>query len=237
LGIETELGSKWAAGLFFSSSILMRDLMLNKILISLIALCFSTFLAAELPYPLPNQFKITQRWLSLTNDFDVETEQYKFGYVHRELLSLTLNYGFYDIYDHLEARAVARFFSLGFTFDVFDDLGQPLGIVQEKVLSFYPTFDILSPTGEILANATTNFWGTEFVLTDPITHQPMVTLTRSFFRLKDDWNVSITNPSLFYQRHIDPRLFILVVVFQSDWELIMQIQQQEDSRHQRGLLE
>ncbi len=176
-------------------------------------------LLAQLPDPLPEQFTVTQRWFSLTSDFDIETEEYKFGYIHRKFLSWTVQYEFYDIYDQLEARAKARWLSWGAIFDVTDATNNLLGTVEERIFSWFPSFDIISPTGQKLAVAKLNFWGNSYTLRDPVTDFPIATLYRPIFRWKDNWVVTIENPTLFYQKEIDPRLFIIVMAFQSDREM------------------
>lgn len=194
---------------------MLKNIILTMVLFSL----FSGSLFAQLPDPLPEQFTVRQRWFSWTSDFDIETKEYKLGYVHRKIFSWTTEYEFRDIYNQLEANAKARWFSWGTTFDVMDALNQPLGIVEERIFTFFPTFDIISPSGDKLAIAVMNFWGTRYVLIDSITGSSMVTLSRPFFRWKDNWTVTIENPILFNQKQIDPRLFIIVMAFQSDREL------------------
>ncbi|CCB86722.1 MULTISPECIES: hypothetical protein [Parachlamydia] len=176
-------------------------------------------LSAQLPDPLPEQFTVNQRWFSWTSDFDIETKEYRLGYIHRKFISWMIEYEFRDIYDQLESRAKARWLSWGAVFDVIDAMDNPLGIVEERIFTFFPTFDIISPTREILAIAKLNFWGTRYTLKDPVTDISMVTLYRPFFRWKENWTVTIENPALFNQKQIDPRLFLIVMALQSDREM------------------
>lgn len=196
--------------------------MLNKIIYMLFSFGFLTSsLSAYLPDPLPETFTVKECWLSWTTDFNIETKEYKLGHVHRKLLSLKLEYQFYDIYSQLEATAKSRWFSWGVTFDVYDNRNNLLGTVEEKVFSFFPTFTINALNGEKLATAKLNFWGTRYTLKDPVTNSTMVTMERPFFRMKDNWKVTIRDQALFYQKGIDPRLFIIVMAFQTDkdnWE-------------------
>lgn len=193
--------------------------MLKNILFQVSLFCFgASFLSAQLPDPLPDQFKVTQRWLSWASDFDIETDEYKLGYVHRKLFSWTMQYDFYDIYDQPEASAKARWFSWGATFDVVDNCEASLGTIEEKIFTFFPTFEIFSPVGRKLAVAKLNFWGTRYLLKDAATDQVLATLSRPFFRWKDDWVVTIQDQAVFRHKQIDPRLFILVAAFQSDRE-------------------
>lgn len=194
--------------------------MLKKTILFLLMFCYGHSLTAELPISLTNQFKISQRWFSWTCDFDVKVDQIQVGRVQREFLALNLTYNFYDARDNLEARAEARFFEWGFTFDVSDAFGQPIGILSQKIFTFFPTYAILSPDGDVLAEATLNFWSTEFVLKDPITGQKIVTMRRPFLRFKDTWSVFINNPFLFSQKKMNPSLIILVAAFRTDYEQI-----------------
>jgi uncharacterized protein YxjI len=165
---------------------------------------------------MPKQFFVKERWVSSTITFDIETAQFKLGVVHRRFLGLTTQYDFYDSKEQLQATAKARFWALGAIFDVMDAEGKRLGYVQERLLALFPAFEILSTEGEILAVANLNFWKTRYTVKDPVTFQEMAQLSRSFFRLKDNWSVTVIDPKFFQRTQIDPHFFILVMVFQSD---------------------
>ncbi len=166
---------------------------------------------------LPNDFTVKQRWLSMTRTFDIETDLYKIGTVHRRLFSWTTAYDFYNLNEELQATASQRFFSLGAIFDVETVEGVPLGRVEEHVLTLYHTFDLISPTDELLTTAKLNFWRTKYTLTDPTDPDHVIAfLQRPYFRFRDVWNVRITDPAFFTQKKIDPTLFILIMAFQTD---------------------
>lgn len=194
----------------------------------LISIFFTIFLACtnaifampivETPMPdLPEQFFVTERWLSWTTTFDIETKSFRLGTVHRKFLSLVPEYEFYDFQERLLAKARMRFFSLGAIFDVTDHLGLPMGRVEERIFSFFPKFDIISPDGQILAQAEMNFWGTKYTIST-LSHKEIATLSRSFFRIKDNWTVTIYKREAFIDSFIDPRLFIVVMAFQTDMD-------------------
>jgi uncharacterized protein YxjI len=167
----------------------------------------------------PEQFFVNQRYLSWTTSFDIETPDSTIGTVHRRLLSLLhTQYDFYDFEEQLQATAQTRFWALGVIFDVTDGEGKLLGCVRQQLLSFFPTFEILSPSGQILAVAEMNFWGTTYLVKDASALQKMATLSRSFFRLRDNWSVTIDDPELFKKMQIDPRLFITLMAFQTDFD-------------------
>lgn len=203
--------------------------MVMKLFILMTVFCaLSANIFALSPVQLPNQFTVTERWLSWTSTFDIESQQYKLGTVHRKFFSWTLEYDFYDIYDQLQATAKRRFLSFGATFDVNDDLGQPIGRVEERIFRFFPTFDIYSPMNELLATAKMNFWGTTYTLYDPVTNEEIATLSRPFFSFRDSWTTDINDLDLFYRKRIDPRLFILVMAFQTDRDNWQRQRQQEE---------
>lgn len=191
--------------------------MLKKMIIGTCLLVFGfNPLKAEPLLEVPSKFFVKQHWFSLTNTFDIETNDRKFGTVHRKLLSLTPQYLFFDVNNELHAKAKMRFFRLGATFDIFDMNDQPMGKVDEQIFTFFPTFDFYRADGYLAAEAKLNFWGTKYTVKDPQTQEVIAYLWRSFFRLKDDWSVDIVNPSHFFEKQIDPRMFILVMVFQTD---------------------
>src|SRR5260221_7372105 len=97
---------------------------------------------------LPAEFSVKERAFSWISTFDLETKQFKLGYVQRKLLSLQLEYDFYDFNDELHAKAKKRFFSWGAAFDVVDAHDAPIGQIEQRLFSFFPSFCITSPKGE-----------------------------------------------------------------------------------------
>lgn len=173
----------------------------------------------EITQLLPDEFTVTQHWFAWTNDFSIGTKDYKLGMVHRKLFSWSLvQYDFLDNDGQLQASGKMRWLSWGATFDVFDSKEQSLGRVEEKFSWFLPTFNFISPSNTIQAEARLNFWGTSYTVIDPLSREIIAIMHRDFFRLKDDWTVKIVNQDLFLQKEIDPRLFVIVMAFQSDRE-------------------
>lgn len=191
--------------------------MIKKILLlSTLTLCTYFTLKADQTIEIPNKFYVKQHWFSLTNTFDIESKDKKFGTIHRKLFSLTPQYLFYDVNQEIHAIAKMRFFKLGATFDIFDREGLSLGKVDEKILTFFPTFDFYRADGYLAAKAKLNFWGTKYTVKDQDTEEVIAYLERSFFRFKDRWTVTIVNPNLFAEKQMDSRMFILVMAFQTD---------------------
>jgi uncharacterized protein YxjI len=205
---------------------------MKKILISAFLLLSSFSVLKAQIAEMPQQFMVKQHWISLTSSFDVESKDRRFGTIHRKFLSLTPIYQFYDFNDNLQATAKMRFFSFGATFDIFDGNDQPLGRVEEKLFTFFHTFELFRNDGYLAAKAALNFWGTKYTVRDPQTDEEIAHLWRNFFRLKDDWTVDIINPQLFAEKQIDPRLFMLVMAFQTDldhWSSYRHYQYQNNS--------
>lgn len=193
---------------------------MNTLTSSLLAVLLYTNVAFALPSnDIPDEFYITQHWISHTTSFDIETKTQKLGTLYRRFFSLLLKYDFYNNFDEKLATAKSKFFSLTAHFDVYDQNEALLGVAEEKLFSFFPTFVIYARDGVTkLANAKMNFWGTCFTLYDPRTDREMATMSRSFFRLKNDWTIKITNRALFSSMNIDSRVLMTVLAFQGDRE-------------------
>lgn len=184
---------------------------------SSILFCSASFAASKVD--VPNTFYINEHWVSLTTSFDIETKTQRLGTLYRKFFSLLLAYEFYDPQGYLLATAQSRFFSFTAHFDVYDNNKRLLGSANESLFSFFPSFDIWSKDGVTkLAKANMNFWGTTFTITDPVTNKEIATMSRSFFRIKNDWTFKITNRELFDKKQIDTRVLMTVIAFQGDRE-------------------
>lgn len=170
---------------------------------------------------LPLEFYLSEHYLSYTTSYDLGTKTQRLGTVYRRVFSFLLTYDFYDNAGNKLATADPKFFSFTTKFNVKDINNQSLGTVEEDFYLFFPTFSIYGPGGKKrLASAVMNFWGTQFNISDPASGAIMATLSRSFFRIKNNWTIRITNPSLFYSKEMDNRLFMTVLAFQGDMEYI-----------------
>src|ERR1700722_8170383 len=119
--------------------------MFKRILFSIIG-CFSLTSQIHADFTpdrigISAEFYCDQHWLSWTSAFDIQTKEFKLGTVYRKF-SLFLEYDFYNVYEVLQAKAKARIFSFGATFDLEDSEGHLIGIVNEKIFTFFPTFEI-----------------------------------------------------------------------------------------------
>lgn len=196
---------------------------MKKLIITLFAfLFFINSFAAETPYDYSEDINVSEHWISLTKSYDIETKTQKLGTLYRRLLSLFLTYDFYDTLDHHTLTAKIRFFSFGADLDLYDPEGTRLGSIEEKIFSFFPTFEIYAPNlSTKLARAEMNFWGTKFYIYDPASDREMAVMSRPFFRFKNDWTIHVTDQELLAQKNIDSRVFITVLAIQGeieDWQ-------------------
>ncbi|WED42368.1 hypothetical protein [Legionella cardiaca] len=196
---------------------------MKRILIGLLFLIFAINLSsAGNVHSIPNEISVREHWISLTKSYDIETSTSKLGTLYRRFFSLLLTYDFYDPTDIKTATAKARFFSFGAHLDIYDQTDVLMGSVEEKIFTFFPTFEIYArDLATKLARAEMNFWGTKFYIYDPVTSQEMAIMSRSFFRLKNDWTIQVTNRALLEQKNIDPRVLMTVLAVQGeieDWQ-------------------
>ncbi|MFJ1268949.1 hypothetical protein ACD661_10305 [Legionella lytica] len=211
---------------------------MKKILAAALML-FSSFsaFAEGVPNRVPDEFYVKEHWLSMTTSYDIETRTQKLGTLYRRFFSFLLTYDFYDPFDNKIAYARSKFFSFTAHFDVYDNFENYLGAADERLFSFFPTFDIYDRDGYTrLAKASMNFWGTTFTIYDPVTSQEMAHMSRSFFRLKNDWTFHVTDRELFDHKGIDPRVLMTVIAFQGDREYWEQEQRRDhDDLVRRGI--
>ncbi len=179
--------------------------------------CLATAEQAKLD-ELPDQLFLSQHWISYTTSFDIESKSHKLGTLYRRVLAVPLTYDLYNYHDQFVASARARFFSIGAHFDVYDADDMRLGSVEEKIFTFFPSFDLISSTGEKAARAEMNFWGTTFTVYEMFSNRVIATMSRSFFRVKNDWTITFKEKELLREKNISPELFLTVLAFQADVE-------------------
>lgn len=191
---------------------------MKKLLLFLFAI---TIASAELTR-LPDEFHVVERFLSLTSTFDVATEVQPFAVARKRFFSLTTCFDLEDLNQLPLATANSRFFSWGTVADVTDPLGNKIGWIEEEVFRLIPwaEYKVFNSINQIVAIARMNFWGTEFELYHP-DHATEVyaTISRPFFRcFRDYWTVQIKNYQIFEQGIIDPRLLVILAIYQTDKE-------------------
>ncbi len=191
---------------------------MKKWLLILIA-AFSASLSAE-NIRLPEEFTIVERFFTLFSTFDVSTDLDTFAVARKRLLSLTTSFDLEDARQQPIATASARFFAWGTVADVTDPNGEKIGWIEEDVLRIIPwaEYRIFNRENQLAAIARMNFWGTCFELYPPDHPEEVyATISRPLIRiLRDYWTVQIHNLPIFEENIIDPRLLIILAVFQTD---------------------
>jgi uncharacterized protein YxjI len=176
-------------------------------------------MSANISSTFPDEISVSEHWISLTKSYEIETKTQKLGTVYRRFFSVPLTYDFYDPRDIKVVTANARFFSFGVHMDIYNQQDVLIGAVKEEIFTFYPSFEILArDSATILARAEMNFWATKFYVNDPETDQEMAIMSRSFFRVKNDWTINFTDKDILEQKKIDPSLLITVLAVQGEIE-------------------
>jgi len=197
----------------------------------LTTLCFFLYSSGFAHNALPDEFTVTERWISLTTTFDIKSKTEVLGTVHRKIFSLVHQYQLLDMQENLLASARMRFFSLLTIFDVTDYNSNSLGIVKEELTWFFPTFTIISPNQRILGEAVLNFWNTKFTISDPFDGHTIATIERPFLRLKSNWVIKIEDMAAISVNNIHPHLLMTLAAFQVDreyWTAYRQQLKEED---------
>ncbi len=170
---------------------------------------------------LPGQFQVRERFLSLTSTFDVNTEQGEpFITARKRFFSLTSTFDLEDRFQTPLATASSRFFVWGTVADVVDPSGRKIGWIEEELFRILPwaEYRVFNHQNQLVAIAKMNFWGTEFEIYHPDDERfVFATIGRSFFRcFRDDWTVQINNFEVFEEGIIDPRLLVILAIYQTD---------------------
>lgn len=189
---------------------------MKKFLIFLFAI---GIVSAELTR-LPDEFHVVERFLSLTSTFDVSTEVETFAIARKRFFSLTSTFDLEDMKEKPIATASSRFFAWGTVADVSDPFGNKIGWIEEEIFRLLPwaEYKVFNKDNLLVATARMNFWGTEFELYHPDNaNEIYATISRPFFRcLRDYWTVNIKNFQIFEQGIIDPRLLVILAIYQTD---------------------
>lgn len=171
---------------------------------------------------LPEQFHVTERFLSITTTFDITTEVEKFAVARKRFFSLATTYDLEDALNQPIAVARSRFFAWGTVADVVDPEGNKIGWIEEELFRLLPwaEYRVFNSLNQIVAIAKMNFWGTTFELYHPDNATEVyATISRPFLRVfRDYWTVDIKNPNAFEEGLIDPRLLMILAIYQTDKE-------------------
>jgi uncharacterized protein YxjI len=143
-----------------------------------------------------------------------------FAVASKRFFSLTSAFDLEDTQHQLLAKASARFFSWGTAADVSDAEGIKIGWIEEEVFRIIPwaEYRVFNSANQMVAIAKMNFFGTEFELYPPDNRNWIyATISRPFFRCcRDEWTVTIKDRPAFEEGLIDPRLLVILAIYQSD---------------------
>jgi uncharacterized protein YxjI len=188
-------------------------------------LCFVSYLSAASAEitQLPDSFTVAERFLSLSSTFDIGTEAGPFALARKRFLSLTATFDLEDLHQQPLATATARFFSWGTAADVIDPAGNKIGSIEEEIFHFlsWAEYRVFNNENQIVAIAKMNFWGTHFELCHPDNaNEVYATIRRPLLNwFRNFWTVQIQNTAVFAQGAIDPRLLIILAIYQTDKEM------------------
>lgn len=189
-----------------------------KILISLFLFCHA---CAEV-FKLPAEFFVTERLIALTSTFDIADASITMAKATKRCFALTSAYDLENADSQPMAKATARFFSWGTIADVTDSEGRKIGCIEENLWKILPwaQYRIFNAENQLVAIATMNFCGTYFTLHDPdFSERVFAIMSRPFIRCcRDAWTVQIVDKEIFEKGWVDPRLLVLLAIYQTDKE-------------------
>jgi len=169
---------------------------------------------------LPSEFYVVERFLSFSSSFDVSTDLEPFASARKQCFSLTSSFDLVDMHERPLASASAHFIALGTVVDIFDPEGEKIGWIEEEIFRIFPwaEYRVFNNENQIVAIAKMNFWGTEFELYHPDDETEIyATISRPFIKfIRDYWTVQINNMEIFEDGTIDPRLLVILAIYQTD---------------------
>jgi uncharacterized protein YxjI len=169
---------------------------------------------------LPEEFTVVERFISWTNTFDINTDLGTFALARKSFFSLTPTFTLEDDQGRPLASAKAHFFSWGTVADVTGPEGEIIGRIEEEVWRILPwaEYQLFDAEDHLVAIARMNFWGTHFNLFPPEDPDHIyATIERPFLRaFRDYWTVQVRDYAVFETGKIDPRLLIMIAVYQTD---------------------
>lgn len=180
-------------------------------------LCSSSFAAIT---RLPEEFFVKERLFSLLTTFDISTDLEPLATASKRLFTFTPSFDLEDASSRPLASASARFFSWGTIADITDPGGQPIGRIEEEVWRIFPwaEYRLFNAFDEVIAIAKMDVLGEEFILFPPDSPEHIyATIRRPLIRFfRDSWTVRILDYQVFEENRIDPRLLVMLSVYQTD---------------------
>jgi len=158
------------------------------------------------------EFEVIEQIFSFPTTLEVRGNLDRIATVRQDWLVFPPTFSLEDSEGNTLATAVYRMNPLILIADIFDKDGSLLATIEEEILRILPwaKYKLFSPTGEHIATAEMNVWGTQFDLASP-SNQLYASLWRPFFRLgRDHWKVEI-----YEEGRIDFSLVVFLTIFQT----------------------
>ncbi|MDE3046125.1 MAG: hypothetical protein KGJ02_05730 [Verrucomicrobiota bacterium] len=212
-----------------------------KVFFACLALFSAAFADGEMSFAmgskitrLPEEFFVTERLFSPLSTFDISTDLEPLAVVSKRFFSFTPSFDLEDVNNGPLASASAHFFTWGTIADVKDPKGQKIGCIEEEIWRIFPwaEYRVLNALGEVVSVAKMDLLGTEFSLFHPdFPDHIYATISRPIIHwLRDSWTVRIFNKEAFEQTGMDPRLLMMLAVYQTDkdnrdrWRILIESQ-------------
>lgn len=166
---------------------------------------------------LPNEFKVVERVIALTNTLDLvnSNNNNKLGTITEKFFSLTREFKYTDNSGNVVATARARILSWGTEIEVSDGSGRLIGTIKEQVFNSLfkvsTTYSILDASGkEIATSEKVELLATHFTLNDK-SGRLIAKIDRPWLKLfRDVWSVKISNPGA-----VDARLLVMIAAYKT----------------------
>lgn len=171
--------------------------------------------AAQPAFTVPNEFKIRERVISLTDTFDLKDGDKDFGKITQKLISLTKSFTLTAPDGACVAKARARILSWGTYIDVADCADKKIGGIKEEVFKslfkVHTTYAILNAAEAQVAVSTKVDWiSTSVTLTKP-GGGAVASLDRRWLNVfSDSWTVKIQDPAA-----VDARLVVMIAAYKT----------------------
>lgn len=161
-----------------------------------------------------NSVTAQQDRFTLGTDLTLTSGDSFIGTIKQYKVSFREGYVLYDGEGKKTASAIKHALSFGVEIDIYNEKGEKLGMISEKVLEtklalISTYYEITNSEGEVIADSKkTDLAGTEITITSP-SGEHLATLSRSFFDMgKDTWEITISED-------IDPRLIVFIPGFKT----------------------
>lgn len=181
----------------------------------------------------PAKFKAQEELISIGTDILLSEGKVRFGEIEERSLRITPTFELFNVDGLKVASARKKFFSWGTTIEVKDCEGKLIGTVKENIFksffNFYTRYDIFDPAGNVIATTKkTEFFATEFIVTNQ-SNEPVMVLRRPTFNfLIDTWNVQILKKDV-----VDIRIMTMIPAFKTSADNKKREEEKEEKKDKK----